>query len=65
MSNGARIGNAMTYRLGARELLDFGSLRMKRLAADFFERKDRAFMGGGLSATLTLGLRAVGPSFVH
>jgi hypothetical protein len=25
MSNGARIGNAMTYRLGARELLDFGS----------------------------------------
>ena len=44
------LGNAMTYMLSARELLDLALPRMKRLAADFFEGKDRAFIGSGLSA---------------
>jgi hypothetical protein len=42
------LGNAMTYMLSARELLDLALPRMKRLAADFFEGKDRAFIGSGL-----------------
>ena len=44
------LGDAMTYMLSARELLDLALPRMKRLAADFFEGKDRAFIGSGLSA---------------
>jgi hypothetical protein len=44
------LGNAMTYMLSARELLDLALPRMKRLAADFFEGKDWAFIGSGLSA---------------
>jgi hypothetical protein len=48
------LGNAMTYMLSARELLDLALPRMKRLAADFFEGKDRAFIGSGLSAILPL-----------
>ena len=50
------LGNAMTYMLSARELLDLALPRMKRLAADFFEGKDWAFKGSGLSANLTLSL---------
>src|SRR2546423_4021361 len=38
------LGKAMTYMLTARELLDLALLRMKRLAADFFEGKDRALI---------------------
>jgi hypothetical protein len=45
-------GNAMTYMLRARELLDLALPRMKRLAADFCEGNDRAFIGSGLSVTL-------------
>ena len=47
------LGNAMTYMLSARELLDLALPRMKSLAADFFEGKDRAFVGSGLSANRT------------
>jgi hypothetical protein len=50
------LGNAMTYMLSARELLDLALPRMKRLAADFFEGKDRAFIGSGLSATRKLSV---------
>jgi hypothetical protein len=38
------LGNAMTYMLSAREQLDLALPRMKRLAADFLEGKDRAFI---------------------
>jgi hypothetical protein len=48
------LDNAMTYMLSARELLDLALPRMKRLAADFFEGKGRAFIGSGLSATRKL-----------
>jgi hypothetical protein len=48
------LGDAMTYMLSARELLDLALPRMKRLAADFFEGKDRAFIGSGLSANRKL-----------
>lgn len=33
-NNGARVGNAMTYILGARELFDFALPLMKAVAAD-------------------------------
>jgi len=44
------LGNAMTYMLSAREPFDLAFPRMKRLAADFFEGKDRAVHRNSLSA---------------
>ena len=56
------LGNAMTYMLSARELLDLALPRMKRLAADFFEGKDRALIVVVWSANLTVGLFQGSPS---